>query len=167
MTGVQTCALPISLRTFLCAGAPIPTPLVERARSVLGTKIVSAWGMTENGGVTLTRPGDPPELVADSDGLPVDWMEVRIVDDEGRQVAVDGVGRLLTRGASQTPGYFRRPDLYRAQLSAAPADEGDDGPLWFDTGDLARRRPDGGIRIAGRTKDLVIRGGEKIGRAHV
>ena len=58
----------------------------------------------------------------------------------------------------RTIGYFKRPDLYEAQLS--PADDG--GAPWFDTGDLARRRPDGGIRIAGRTKDLVIRGGENV-----
>jgi len=150
-----------SLRSYVCAGAPIPSPLVEATLTHAADVLVALWGMTENGGVTLTRPGDPPELVADSDGLPVDWMEVRIVDEDGHEVAVDGVGRLLVRGASQTPGYFRRPDLYRAQLSAAPGAAGD-GPLWFDTGDLARRRPDGGIRIAGRTKDLVIRGGENI-----
>jgi cyclohexanecarboxylate-CoA ligase len=61
-------------------------------------------------------------------------------------------------GAAQTVGYFQRPDLYRASLF--------DGE-WFDTGDLARRRADGGIRIAGRLKDLIIRGGENIPVAEV
>ena len=51
-----------SLRTFLCAGAPIPGPLVEQARQVLGTKIVSAWGMTENGAVTMIQLDDEDAL---------------------------------------------------------------------------------------------------------
>ncbi|MGE0729376.1 MAG: AMP-binding protein [Acidimicrobiia bacterium] len=147
-----------SMRSYLCAGAPIPSPLVQATLDDAADVLIALWGMTENGGVTLTRPGDPVELVADSDGIPVPWMQVRIVDDAGAEVPVDGVGRLLVRGASQTIGYFKRPDLYEAQLS--PADDG--GAPWFDTGDLARRRPDGGIRIAGRTKDLVIRGGENV-----
>ena len=71
---------------------------------------------------------------------------------------VDGVGSLQVRGASQAAGYYRRPDVYRATLREAD----DGGPAWFDTGDLARRRADGGIRIAGRSKDLVIRGGENV-----
>jgi cyclohexanecarboxylate-CoA ligase len=85
-------------------------------------------------------------------------MELRVVGDDGADVAIGEVGRLLVRGASQTIGYFKRPDIYQAQLSPAA----DGGGEWFDTGDLARRRDDGGIRIAGRTKDLVIRGGENV-----
>ena len=147
-----------SMRTYLCAGAPIPSPLVEATHSWAADELIALWGMTENGGVTLTRPGDPIALVADSDGIPIAWMDVRVVDEQGQEVPVDGIGRLLVRGASQTIGYFKRPDLYEAQLSAADDGGGD----WFDTGDLARRRADGGIRIAGRTKDLVIRGGENV-----
>lgn len=147
-----------SMRSFVCAGAPIPSPLVEATRSGAIDELIAVWGMTENGAVTMTRPGSPVEVVADSDGIPVEWMQVRVVDDNGEDAPVGQPGRLLTRGASQTIGYFKRPDLYKAQLSAANDDEGD----WFDTGDLARRREDGGIRIAGRTKDLVIRGGENV-----
>jgi cyclohexanecarboxylate-CoA ligase len=147
-----------SMRSYVCAGAPIPSPLVEATHSSAIDELIAVWGMTENGAVTMTRPGDPVEVVADSDGIPVGWMEVQVVGPDGVAAAVGEVGRLLTRGASQTIGYFKRPDLYEAQLS--PAD--DDGGPWFDTGDLARSRADGGIRIAGRTKDLVIRGGENV-----
>jgi cyclohexanecarboxylate-CoA ligase len=149
-------AKPASLATFrffICGGAPIPPRVVREAREVLGAELIAVWGMTENMIVTTTRPGDPAELVGDSDGIPVEWMEVRVVDDAGAEVPVEGVGHLQVRGPSQSLGYFHRPDLY----AAASTDDG-----WFDTGDLARRRPDGGIRIAGRTKDLVIRGGENI-----
>lgn len=147
-----------SMRTYLCAGAPIPSPLVERTLNGVCDNLVALWGMTENGGVTLTRIGDPPELVADSDGTTVDWMDIRVINGDGQPVNVGEVGRLLVRGAAQTVGYFKRADLYQEQLT--PADDG--GAAWFDTGDLARLRADGGIRIAGRTKDLVIRGGENI-----
>ncbi len=141
-----------SFRYFVCGGAPIPPKVVEEAADVLGAELIAVWGMTENMIVTTTRPGDPVELVSDSDGTPVDWMEIRVVDG-GRPVEVGASGDLQTRGPSQSLGYFDREDLYRA---AAP--DGD----WFDTGDVARLRADGGIRIVGRTKDLVIRGGGRL-----
>jgi cyclohexanecarboxylate-CoA ligase len=120
--------------------------------------LITAWGMTENGAVTLTRPGNPPEVVSASDGIPVDWMDVRIVDDAGHPMPEGAIGRLQVRGASQAAGYYRRADLYEACLT--PATDG--GLPWFETGDLAWRRGDGGIRIAGRSKDLIIRGGENV-----
>ena len=60
-----------TLRTFLCAGAPIPGPLVEHARKTLGAKIVSAWGMTENGAVTLIKIDDDDERAFNTSGCPV------------------------------------------------------------------------------------------------
>ncbi|MDH3679377.1 MAG: AMP-binding protein [Acidimicrobiia bacterium] len=147
-----------SFRYFICGGAPIPPKVVEEAAEVLGAELVAVWGMTENMIVTTTRPGDPIEEVSDSDGTPVDWMEIRVVDDAGDPVAAGESGNLQVRGPSQALGYFHRADLYRA---ASP--DGD----WFDTGDVARLRTDGGIRIVGRTKDLVIRGGENVPVAEV
>lgn len=142
-----------SLRYFLSGGAPIPSELVSQARAELGAQLVPVWGMTENGVVTMTGPDDPDELAAASDGQPVPSMRIRVVHDDGTPVAPGQVGRLQVTGAAQTAGYFQRPDLYQASLV--------DGE-WFDTGDLARLRADGGIRIAGRLKDLIIRGGENI-----
>lgn len=142
-----------SFRFFICGGAPIPPLVVEEAAEVLGAELIAVWGMTENMVTTTTRPGDPVELVSDSDGSPVDWMEIRVLDQNGVTVGPGGVGDLQCRGPNQALGYFDRADLYRA---ASP--DGD----WFDTGDVARVRPDGGIRIVGRTKDLVIRGGENV-----
>lgn len=147
-----------SFKYFLCGGAAIPPHVVVEAQEVLGCELIALWGMTENMIVTTTRPGDPASLVADSDGTPLDWMEIRIIDDDGKPVDVGGVGNLSCRGPSQALGYFHRPDLY-----AAASPDGD----WFDTGDVARLREDGGIRISGRTKDLVIRGGENIPVAEI
>ncbi len=140
-----------SLRTFLCAGAPIPGPLVEQARKTLGTKIVSAWGMTENGAVTLIELDDDDQRAFSTDGCPLPGVEVKVIDFDGRTLPPGEVGKLVVRACSNFGGYLRRP-----QLNATDA-EG-----WFDTGDLARIDASGYIRISGRSKDVIIRGGENI-----
>jgi cyclohexanecarboxylate-CoA ligase len=140
-----------SLKTFLCAGAPIPGPLVEQARKVLGTKIVSAWGMTENGAVTLIKLDDDDRLACSTDGCPLPGVEVKVVDFDGRPLRAGEAGKLLVRSCSNFGGYLRRPQL-----------NGTDAQGWFDTGDLATLDADGYIRISGRSKDVIIRGGENI-----
>ncbi|MDQ0140674.1 cyclohexanecarboxylate-CoA ligase [Cupriavidus necator] len=140
-----------SLRIFLCAGAPIPGALVEQARQALGAKIVSAWGMTENGAVTTTLPEDSDERASTTDGCPLPGVEIRIVDGADEDVPVGTTGRLLVRACSNFGGYLKRPHL-----------NGTDAGGWFDTGDLARRDARGYLRIAGRSKDVIIRGGENI-----
>lgn len=140
-----------SLRIFLCAGAPIPGPLVEQARAALGAKIVSAWGMTENGAVTTTLLDDDDERSVNTDGCALPGMEVRVVDMEGNPASPGERGRLLVRGCSNFGGYLKRPHLNNTD---------DDG--WFDSGDLAYMDDRGYIRISGRSKDVIIRGGENI-----
>jgi cyclohexanecarboxylate-CoA ligase len=140
-----------TLRTFLCAGAPIPGPLVEQARSVLGTKIVSAWGMTENGAVTLIELNDPDERAFTTDGLPLKGVDLKVVGIDGSELPADQPGKLYVRSCSNFGGYLKRP-----QLNNTDADG------WFDTGDLARIDPQGYVRITGRSKDVIIRGGENI-----
>lgn len=140
-----------NLRIFLCAGAPIPGTLVEQARQALGAKIVSAWGMTENGAVTTTLPEDSDERASTTDGRPLPGVEIRVVDGTDADVPAGETGRLLVRACSNFGGYLKRPQL-----------NGTDADGWFDTGDLARLDADGYLRIAGRSKDVIIRGGENI-----
>jgi cyclohexanecarboxylate-CoA ligase len=140
-----------SLRIFLSAGAPIPRVLVRRASEHLGATIASGWGMTENGAVTVTRPEDPPEKVFETDGCALPGMDVRTVDAADKPVAAGEEGRLQVRGCSNFVGYLKRPDL-----------DNIDADGWFDTGDLARIDPEGFVRITGRAKDIIIRGGENI-----
>lgn len=140
-----------SLKTFLCAGAPIPGPLVEQARSTLGVKIVSAWGMTENGAVTLIKLDDDDILAFTTDGCALPGAEVRVIDAEGKTVPAGEIGRLVVRSCSNFGGYLKRPQW-----------NGTDAEGWFDTGDLARIDAGGYIRISGRSKDVIIRGGENI-----
>lgn len=72
-----------SLRFFVAAGAPIPSPLVEKAAKSLETRIISAWGMTENGAVTMTRPEDDISRSIESDGVALPYVEVKTTDIEG------------------------------------------------------------------------------------
>ena len=140
-----------TLRTFLCAGAPIPGPLVEQAQSGLGAKIVSAWGMTENGAVTTILLDDADERAINTDGKPLPGTELQIADDAGQPLPAGQPGRLLVRSSSNFVGSLKRP-----QWNNTTADG------WFDTGDMAYVDTQGYIRISGRSKDVIIRGGENI-----
>jgi len=145
-----------SLKLFLCAGAPIPSTLVQKARQNLGVKVISAWGMTECGAVTTTRPEDDDERSFNTDGLPLPGVEVKIVDDHGEILPPHQSGTLMIRSCSNFGGYMKRPHLNETS---------EDG--WFDTGDIAYQDEQGYIRIAGRKKDVIIRGGENIPVAEV
>ncbi|MFO1027767.1 MAG: cyclohexanecarboxylate-CoA ligase [Acetobacteraceae bacterium] len=140
-----------TLRVFVSAGAPIPRALVGRARAALGAAIISAWGMSENGAVTTTRIDDPEEKTTTTDGVALPGMTVRVVDADNKPTPVGVEGLLQARGCSNFVGYLKRPEL-----------AGIDADGWFDTGDIARMDADGYIRIAGRAKDIIIRGGENV-----
>ena len=142
---------PAQLRSFLCGGAPIPPVLIERAARELGLKVCSLWGMTESLSSTLTEPARAADKSASSDGRPLEGVDVRVVDFDGQPMPTGQTGRLLVRGAQMFLGYFRRPDI-----------ETFDADGWFDAGDLAYADDEGYIRINGRTKDVLIRGGENV-----
>ncbi len=140
-----------SLRLFHSAGATIPRVLVRDANQRLGTTVISGWGMTENGAAATTRPGDPAEKIFETDGCAMEGMELRVVDESGVPLPAGQSGELQVRGCSNFVGYLRRPHLY-----------GTDDAGWFTTGDIARLDAEGYLRITGRSKDVVIRGGENI-----
>tara|TARA_Y100000588_G_C14193234_1_gene898995 strand:- start:860 stop:1495 length:636 start_codon:yes stop_codon:yes gene_type:complete len=112
---------------------------------------MSAWGMTEMGLATATYPGDPAEKVLDTDGRAMPHQAVRVVDEDGLAVAPGVEGRLQSRCATDFVGYLKRPEAYVV-----------DAESWLETGDNARMDADGYIRITGRSKDIIIRGGENI-----
>ncbi|MGP4022483.1 AMP-binding protein [Actinomadura sp. 3N407] len=136
-----------ALRAIVSGSAPIPPVLVEEVKEVFGLRLHSLWGMSENGAVTVSRPDDPDDWAAHSDGSPMSDMELRIDPIPGQR---DGSGVLWVRGPTQCLGYLKRPELYQALLD-------EDG--WFNTDDLARPDGRGGIRITGRAKDTVLRKG--------
>lgn len=142
---------PAALRNFLCGGAPIPPVLIERAAQELGLMVCSLWGMTESLSSTLTEPQRAAEKSSRTDGRALDGVDVKVVDFDGQALPAGQTGRLLVRGSQMFLGYYKRPDI--ATFDA-------DG--WFDTGDLAYADDEGYIRINGRTKDVLIRGGENV-----
>jgi cyclohexanecarboxylate-CoA ligase len=144
---------PVSPRfaNFCCAGAPIPPVLIERARKLLGLAVSSAWGMTECGAVTITEPARTNDKSGSTDGRAIPGIELKVVGHDGQTLPTGQTGQLLVRGSSLFGGYLKRP-----QLNATDADG------WFDTGDMAFLDADGYVRINGRSKDIIIRGGENI-----
>ncbi|MCA0241624.1 MAG: AMP-binding protein [Proteobacteria bacterium] len=142
---------PVALRSFLCGGAPIPPVLIERAARELKLKVCSLWGMTESLSSTLTEPARAADKSAKTDGRALEGVDVQVVDFDGAPLPAGQTGRLLVRGAQMFLGYYKRPDVKTF-----------DADGWFDTGDLAYADDEGYIRINGRTKDVLIRGGENV-----
>lgn len=142
---------PPSFNKFLCSGAPIPPILINSAYELMGMRVCSAWGMTEMGSATVTVPALALNKSSVSDGCPIRGMEIKVVDAEGKSLPLGETGEILFRGASLFAGYLKRPELNHV-----------DAEGWFETGDRGFLNAEGYVRIAGRSKDLVIRGGENI-----
>jgi len=144
-----------SLRAGLIAGQIAPEGLITRVEKEMGVYITSFWGASEVGpGVGLMNPYPSPlEMREKYVGLPVAGTRVRIVDAESRKELPDGeVGELTLSGWHVMKGYWKNPQETEKQIV--------DG--WLFMGDLASREKDGYVRIYGRTKDLINRGGFKI-----
>lgn len=141
-----------SLRCFACGGAPIPPQLIIRAKQLIGGELIPCWGMTEVGIATAGNLTDSVDRKSSSAGYPVNGICVRVVNVGGELVPPNIVGHLQIHADSQHVGFFGNEDLYRASFQ--------DG--WYRTGDLGSIDEEGYVTIAGRAKELVIRGGENI-----
>jgi fatty-acyl-CoA synthase len=144
-----------SWRLSTLGGAPVPPELVRRAQDELGLKVAIGFGQTEASPyITHTSPGDPhPEWWA-TVGKPLPRIEVKVINPESREVVPIGtVGEVCTRSPCVMTGYFRNPEATRQAIDA-------DG--WLRTGDLGSMDELGYLRIQGRLKDMIIRGGENI-----
>lgn len=141
-----------AFRYFLCGGAPIPEALA-RAATDAGFRILSIYGATESPPHTMVFPADPVENAWTTDGRPFPGIEVRIVGDDGRDCPVGEIGEEWSRGPNTFIGYLGEPALTSRALDA-------DG--WVHSGDLARLLPDGSLRITGRLKEIIVRGGQNI-----
>ena len=145
------------LRYFLCGGAPIPEVTVRRAQQV-GLRVLSIYGATESPPHTATWPDDPIEAAWQADGRALPGVEVKAVDEEGRTLPPGVQGEQWSRGPHAFIGYLGEPELSAKALDA----EG-----WYHSGDLATVGADGSVRIVGRIKDMIIRGGQNISAREV
>ncbi|MFB2594805.1 (2,3-dihydroxybenzoyl)adenylate synthase [Paracoccus sp. p4-l81] len=142
-----------SLRLVQVGGASFPEAMARQVPAVLGCAVQQVFGMAE-GLVNYTRLDDPPDVVMACQGRPISPDdEVRVIGPDGQSVAPGQPGQLATRGPYTIRGYYRSPD-HNAQAFDA------DG--FYLTGDLVVQRPDGNLRVVGRLKDQINRGGEKI-----
>jgi cyclohexanecarboxylate-CoA ligase len=147
-----------SLRTFVATGAAIPRELARRSREVLGAEVGGAWGTTESCLGCAFAPGDPPELAWGSDGRALTGVRLRITDDDGRALATGEEGNFEVHTDCLFEGYLNRPELTAEAVT---------GDGWYRTGDLARIDDRGYVRITGRVKDVINRGGEKVPVAEI
>lgn len=141
------------LRFFLCGGAPVPEISVRKAMEG-GLRILSVYGATESPPHTVVWPSDPPENAWLTDGRAAGpGVEIKIVDPEGNTCPQGAIGEEWSRGPHAFLGYLDDPEI----TSNALNEEG-----WYRSGDLAYQTEDGSIRITGRIKDMIVRGGQNI-----
>ena len=143
-----------SLRVWVCAGSPIPGSVVERSRQLFaGCQTLSLYGRSENFLTTMCSVRDEPTRAINSDGSAQGGSQVMVVDSAGREVAVGDEGDIAYRGPSHMIEYFRND----AETEALFTPDG-----FSRSGDLGRMDADGYLRVTGRLKDIVIRGGMNI-----
>jgi len=144
-----------SLRCANSGGAPVPPELLRRVQAGLGCDLLSVYGQTEASPIICqTAPHDAPADKAETAGQPLWQVEVRIADPvSGAIMPVGTGGEVQARGYQTMLGYYEMPEATAQALTA-------DG--WLRTGDLGVVDDRGYVRITGRLKDMVIRGGENI-----
>jgi acyl-CoA synthetase (AMP-forming)/AMP-acid ligase II len=147
----ETKILP-ALRQLSGGGAPMPPEIYWQVREVLGVEVCHGYGMTECPMITSGAMGDTPEQLANSEGAPILGCEIAIEDAEGRRVPPGVDGEVHVRGPMVAKGYLD-PELSRQAFRP-------DG--FLKTGDRGHLRPDGHLKLTGRSKEMIIRKGENI-----
>lgn len=144
-----------SMRAWLCAGAPIPGSLAHEFEAVfVNARLLPLYGCTEILMATVCNLDDSVERIASSDGTAIsEAVELSLVDETGSPVAAGQPGEILYRGPGAILGYWNDPERTRTVID-------EDG--WHHTGDLGVMSEDGYLRITGRVKDIIIRGGQNL-----
>jgi fatty-acyl-CoA synthase len=144
-----------SLRTGIMAGAPCPIEVMKRVISEMHLRdILIAYGQTELSPINnITLPDDSLERRTETVGRAMPWVEVKVIDEAGHVVPVGEKGEICTRGYSVMQGYWNDPEKTAETIDAAG---------WLHSGDIATMDPFGYVRIVGRIKDMIIRGGENV-----
>ncbi|NPD31533.1 AMP-binding protein [Eggerthellaceae bacterium zg-1084] len=149
--------IPRTMRFYLCGGAPVPSRLIQRA-SKAGIDVCEVYGSTESCPHVFVPPAKTRFWDGRFSGIPFEGVEVKVVDDTRRSVPYGTQGEEASRGPHVFVGYLNNP----ASTKRALDDEG-----WFYSGDLCTQDAQGRIRINGRIKDIIIRGGENISAIEV
>ncbi|MCZ7525554.1 MAG: AMP-binding protein [Acidimicrobiia bacterium] len=137
-------------------GSAVPAAVADRA-TALGLSVVRMFGSTEHPSITGCTHDDPLEKRLYTDGRPLPGVEMRLLDEDGREVAPDEPGEIVSRG----------PDCFVGYTDPALTDEAFDADGWYATGDVGVLDTDGYLAITDRKKDIIIRGGENISALEV
>lgn len=140
------------LRFYLCGGAPVPGYMVQKAWNH-GILLCEVYGSTESVPHVYVRPDEVLKWNGTTSGRPMKGIEVRVIDDDGNDVPAGTPGEELSRGPNVFMGYLKNRKITEAALD-------DNG--WFHSGDMCIMDESGNIRIIGRKKDLIVRGGENL-----
>lgn len=141
-----------SFRLACSAGAPIPRVLLQQVQDRIGATLVAAFGQSEGNNISINRPGDPPEKVAGYDGRINLGIEVKTTDIDRQTLPSGEAGELAYRGPNVCLGYLDPEHTARAF----------DADGFIYSGDLVQIDADGYLKVVGRRKDIIIRGGENI-----
>jgi long-chain acyl-CoA synthetase len=141
-----------TLRICASGGAALPVPVLTEFEETFGTTILEGYGLSETSPVACFNHPDR-ERKAGSIGTPIEGVEMRVVDDNGTEVAAGEPGEIQIRGHNVMKGYWNLPEATAAAISA-------DG--WFGTGDIGKVDDDGFFYIVDRKKQMIIRGGLNI-----
>ena len=145
-----------SLRTGVMAGSPCPVEVMKQVREQMNVReITICYGMTETSPVsTQTRVDDPVDKRVGSVGRIHPHVEIKVIDPESGRIVPRGTsGELCTRGYVVMLGYWNQPEATAAAI---------DDARWMHSGDLAQMDDEGYLKIVGRIKDMIIRGGENV-----
>lgn len=140
------------LKYYLCGGAPVPGYMVQRAWK-FRILLCEVYGSTESVPHVFVRPKEALSLNGTTSGRAMEGVEVRVVDEEGNDVPPGMPGEEISRGPNVFIGYLKARDITDSALD-------DDG--WFHSGDICVMDEAGNIRIIGRKKDMIVRGGENL-----
>jgi long-chain acyl-CoA synthetase len=140
-----------ALRNCITGGASMPVEVLRGFEQAFGAKVLEGYGLSETSPVASSNHPDM-ERKPGSIGTPIEGVEMRVVDEDGLEVAQGEVGEIVIRGHNVMKGYWQRPE--------ATADAMRGG--WFHSGDMARTDEDGYFYIVDRKKDLIIRGGYNV-----
>ena len=146
-----------ALRFFLCGGTTIPKKVARECQQ-LGIKLLSVYGSTESSPHAVVNLDDPLSRFMHTDGYAAAGVEIKVVDDARKTLPLGCEGEEASRGPNVFMGYFDEPELTARALD----EEG-----WYYSGDLCRMDEAGYIKITGRKKDIIVRGGENISSREV
>jgi long-chain acyl-CoA synthetase len=144
-----------SMQAIMCCGSPLPAEVKRGAQQALGCALIELYGLTE--GIITTLAPEDFERKLTSVGKPIPGQELRLIDEDGREVERGAPGEIVGFGRLVMTGYHGRPDATREATWVDPS-----GRRWLRTGDIGRLDEEGFLYIVDRKKDMILSGAQNV-----